>query len=179
MYKRQGYYGGDSVQSEDTGKLTPKMEIINKERLLLKVTCDTPRDPLHFYVTVTDAQGHSTGRMELTGSEVNVSYRTYTVTMVLDDLTEGKRFSQQRRFRQLTPGSDLTLKVEVESDSRLVDSVTGKLTTNSLFAEVRDGGTTAVVKMCIRDSSKAGAWPASCWSAPLRIWRGTSSPTVL
>lgn len=140
-----GYYGGDSVQSEDTGKLTPKMEIINKERLLLKVTCDTPRDPLHFYVTVTDAQGHSTGRMELTGSEVNVSYRTYTVTMVLDDLTEGKRFSQQRRFRQLTPGSDLTLKVEVESDSRLVDSVTGKLTTNSLFAEVRDGGTTAVV----------------------------------
>ena len=27
----------------------------------------------------------------------------------------------------------------------LVDSVTGKLTTNSLFAEVRDGGTTAVV----------------------------------
>ena len=80
-----GYYGGDSVQSEDTGKLTPKMEIINKERLLLKVTCDTPRDPLHFYVTVTDAQGHSTGRMELTGSEVNVSYRTYTVTMVLDD----------------------------------------------------------------------------------------------
>ena len=140
-----GYYGGDSVQSEDTGKLTPKMEIINKERLLLKVTCDTPRDPLHFYVTVTDAQGHSTGRMELTGSEVNVSYRTYTVTMVLDDLTEGKRFSQQRRFRQLTPGSDLTLKVEVESDSRLVDSVTGKLTTNSLFAEVRDSGTTAVV----------------------------------
>ena len=52
-----GYYGGDSVQSEDTGRLTPKMEIINKERLLLKVTCDTPRDPLHFYVTVTDAQG--------------------------------------------------------------------------------------------------------------------------
>ena len=25
-----GYYGGDSVQSEDNGKLTPKMEIINK-----------------------------------------------------------------------------------------------------------------------------------------------------
>ena len=25
-----GYYGGDSVQSENTGKLTPKMEIINK-----------------------------------------------------------------------------------------------------------------------------------------------------
>lgn len=56
-----GYYGGDSVQSEDTGKLTPKMEIINKERLLLKVTCDTPRDPLHFYVTVTDAQGTPPG----------------------------------------------------------------------------------------------------------------------
>ena len=83
-----GYYGGDSVQSEDTGKLTPKMEIINKERLLLKVTCDTPRDPLHFYVTVTDAQGHSDRADGAHRLRINVSYRTYTVTMVLDDLTE-------------------------------------------------------------------------------------------
>ena len=41
-----GYYGGDSVQSEITGKLTPHMEIINKEQLLLRVTCDTPMEPL-------------------------------------------------------------------------------------------------------------------------------------
>ena len=144
-----GYYGGDSTQTEDTGTLSPKFEIENKERLLLKVTCGSPRDPLHFYVTITDSFGHSTSRMEITGTELSVSYRTYTATMVLDELTDGMRFGQQRRFNALTPGSDLTIKVEVVSDSKLVDSVTGKLTTNSLFASLQDGGATAVVN-CAR-----------------------------
>lgn len=65
-----------------------------------------------------------------------MEYRTYSMEWATDGSEDNGK---------LTPGSDLTLKVEVESDSRLVDSVTGKLTTNSLFAEVRNGGTTAVV----------------------------------
>ena len=140
-----GYYGGDSVQSETTGKLTPHMEIINKEQLLLRVTCDTPMEPLHFYVTVSDGV-HSTSRIELTGSEVKTDYLTYTATMVLDSLTDGMRFGQQARFKNknLTPGADLTITVEVTCENRLVDSASGTLTTNSLFAEVR-GGDTAVV----------------------------------
>ena len=140
-----GYYGGDSIQSEITGKLTPHMEIINKEQLLLRVTCDTPMEPLHFYVTVSDGV-HSTSRIELTGSEVKTDYLTYTATMVLDSLTDGMRFGQQARFKNknLTPGADLTISVEVTCENRLVDSASGTLTTNSLFAEVR-GGDTAVV----------------------------------
>lgn len=140
-----GYYGGDSVQSEITGKLTPHMEIINKEQLLLRVTCDTPMEPLHFYVTVSDGV-HSTSRIELTGSEVKTDYLTYTATMVLDSLTGGMRFGQQARFKNknLTPGADLTITVEVTCENRLVDSASGTLTANSLFAEVR-GGDTAVV----------------------------------
>lgn len=140
-----GYYGGDSVQSEITGKLTPHMEIINKEQLLLRVTCDTPMEPLHFYVTVSDGV-HSTSRIELTGSEVKTDYLTYTATMVLDSLTDGMRFGQQARFKNknLTPGADLTITVEVTCENRLVDSASGTLTANSLFAEVR-GGNTAVV----------------------------------
>lgn len=140
-----GYYGGDSVQSEITGKLTPHMEIINKEQLLLRVTCDTPMEPLHFYVTVSDGV-HSTSRIELTGSEVKTDYLTYTATMVLDSLTDGMRFGQQARFKNknLTPGTDLTITVEVTCENRLVDSASGTLTANSLFAEVR-GGDTAVV----------------------------------
>lgn len=140
-----GYYGGDSVQSEITGKLTPHMEIINKEQLLLRVTCDTPMEPLHFYVTVSDGV-HSTSRIELTGSEVKTDYLTYTATMVLDSLTDGMRFGQQARFKNknLTPGADLTIAVEVTCENRLVDSASGTLTANSLFAEVR-GGDTAVV----------------------------------
>lgn len=140
-----GYYGGDSVQSEITGKLTPHMEIINKEQLLLRVTCDTPMEPLHFYVTVSDGV-HSTSRIELTGSEVKTDYLTYTATMVLDSLTDGMRFGQQVRFKNknLTPGADLTITVEVTCENRLVDSASGTLTANSLFAEVR-GGDTAVV----------------------------------
>lgn len=140
-----GYYGGDSVQSEITGKLTPHMEISNKEQLLLRVTCDTPMEPLHFYVTVSDGV-HSTSRIELTGSEVKTDYLTYTATMVLDSLTDGMRFGQQARFKNknLTPGADLTITVEVTCENRLVDSASGTLTANSLFAEVR-GGDTAVV----------------------------------
>lgn len=140
-----GYYGGDSVQSEITGKLTPHMEIINKEQLLLRVTCDTPMEPLHFYVTVSDGV-RSTSRIELTGSEVKTDYLTYTATMVLDSLTDGMRFGQQSRFKNknLTPGADLTITVEVTCENRLVDSASGTLTANSLFAEVR-GGDTAVV----------------------------------
>lgn len=140
-----GYYGGDSVQSEITGKLTPHMEIINKEQLLLRVTCDTPMEPLHFHVTVSDGV-HSTSRIELTGSEVKSDYLTYTATMVLDSLTDGMRFGQQARFKNknLTPGADLTITVEVTCENRLVDSASGTLTANSLFAEVR-GGDTAVV----------------------------------
>lgn len=140
-----GYYGGDSVQSEITGKLTPHMEIINKEQLLLRVTCDTPMEPLHFYVTVSDGV-HSTSRIELTSSEVKTDYLTYTATMVLDSLTDGMRFGQQARFKNknLTPGADLTITVEVTCENHLVDSASGTLTANSLFAEVR-GGDTAVV----------------------------------
>lgn len=140
-----GYYGGDSVQSEITGKLTPHMEIINKEQLLLRVTCDTPMEPLHFYVTVSDGV-HSTSRIELTGSEVKTDYLTYTATMVLDSLTDGMRFGQQARFKNknLTPGADLTITMDVTCENRLVDSASGTLTANSLFAEVR-GGDTAVV----------------------------------
>lgn len=140
-----GYYGGDSVQSEITGKLTPHMEIINKEQLLLRVTCDTPMEPLHFYVTVSDGV-HSTSRIELTGSEVKTDYLTYTATMVLDSLTDGMRFGQQARFKNknLTPGADLTITVEVTCENRLVDSASGTLTANSLFAEVRDGDTAVV-----------------------------------
>ena len=156
-----GYYGGDSIQAEATGKLTPKMEIINQEQLLLRVTCDTPRDPLHFYVTISDGQ-HTTSRMELTGTEVVTSYRTYTATMTLDSLRSDMRFSQQKRFRSLTPGADLTIKVEVECESRLVDSVTGTLTTNSLFAEVRDGNTAVVTyARHLQNLEKASGLPAS------------------
>lgn len=102
-------------------------------------------EPLHFYVTVSDGV-HSTSRIELTGSEVKTDYLTYTATMVLDSLTDGMRFGQQARFKNknLTPGADLTITVEVTCENRLVDSASGTLTANSLFAEVR-GGDTAVV----------------------------------
>ena len=162
-----GYYGGDSTLTEDTGTLSPKFEIENKERLLLKVTCESPRDPLHFYVTITDSFGHSTSRMEITGTELSVSYRTYTAAMVLDELTDGMRFGQQRRFNALTPGSDLTIRVEVVSDSKLVDSVTGKLTTNSLFASLQDGGTTAVVNYArhLQNLDKDSGLPATITAA--------------
>lgn len=144
-----GYYGGESVLTEQTYTLSPKVEIINAEKLLLQVECKSPREPLHFYVTVTDSYGRSTGRFELldrvNGDTVDSEYLTYRATMVLDSLSGNMRFGEQSRFSALTPGADLTLKVEVECNNRLVDSWSGEYRTNSLFAELRENGSVAVV----------------------------------
>ena len=50
----------------------------------------------------------------------------------------------------------------MECESRLVDSVTGTLTTNSLFAEVRDGNTAVITyARHLQNLEKASGLPAS------------------
>ncbi len=152
-----GYYGGDSVGAAPTGDLDPDIEIINGEQLLLRISCDMQGNyPLHFYVTLADEHKHSTGEIELTDNhgEIKQEYRTYTATMVIDDLTEGQamRFSQQTRFKKhnLTPGDDLKITVRVSSESQLVESYTTTLKNrvNSLYNSVtkdEKGDRTAVI----------------------------------
>ena len=87
-----GYYGGDSVGNFDTGELEPKVEVLNGERLLLKITCDMyGSDWLNFSVTIRDESGHSTGEIRLQEGEVD------RVTPHLHRTDGAGRFDGERR----------------------------------------------------------------------------------
>lgn len=149
-----GYYGGDSVLSYDTSELDAKAEIVNGDQLLLKITCNRLLgesgflDPT-FTVTLRDESGH-TAEVKLANNEIVKNARSIEATLVLDNLAEGKlmRFAEQERFKSLVPGENLTISVNVSVDNDLVEpAVIENITTNSLFADARDGsnGRTAVI----------------------------------
>ena len=149
-----GYYGGDSVLSYDTSELDAKAEIVNGDQLLLKITCNRLLgesgflDPT-FTVTLRDESGH-TAEVTLANNEIDKNARSIEATLVLDNLAEGKqmRFAEQERFNNLVPGENLTISVNVSVDNDLVEpAVIENITTNSLFADARDGsnGRTAVI----------------------------------
>ena len=160
-----GYYGGDSIEANDTGDLKPKVEIENGERLTVEIVCDMYQlARLQFDVTLSDESGHTTAPIRLRGAEVKLVGHTYTAELVLDDLTEGAqlRFAQQSRFcdqtsgEHLVPGEQLTVTVKVSSQSDQANSAVKKLVTNSLFDYVEDnagGGRTA----CWRHRDRRGA----------------------
>ena len=162
-----GYYGGDAAAVNDTGVLAPWVEIVNEERLEVRITCKAPNDrALHFFVIISDDEGHATERTELenndtvTFTKIERHFRDYEVTVTLDDLSEeSRRFAQQDWLKKLTPGANLTVTVEVTSDDPLVEGaryVPEK--TNGLFRTLRDGNTAVIT--CARhlqnldDSSK-------------------------
>lgn len=149
-----GYYGGDSVLSYDTSELDAKAEIVNGDQLLLKITCNRLLgesgflDPT-FTVTLRDESGH-TAEVKLANNEIVKNARSIEATLVLDNLAEGKlmRFAEQERFKSLVPGENLTISVNVSVDNDLVEpAVIENITTNSLFADARDGsnGRTAFI----------------------------------
>ena len=149
-----GYYGGDSVLSYDTSELDAKAEIVNGDQLLLKITCNRLLgesgflDPT-FTVTLRDESGH-TAEVKLANNEIVKNARSIEATLVLDNLAEGEqmRFAGQERFKSLVPGENLTISVNVSVDNDLVEpAVIENITTNSLFADARDGsnGRTAVI----------------------------------
>lgn len=156
-----GYYGGDAVGAADTDSLRLTTVVpINQEKLQVVATCKRPAGVtgLKFYATVTDESGNTTGEFEITDGRVDTvenHLRNYTVTLTLDDLSEGKnlRFGQQDRFKDkgLIPGENLTVEIRVEAvDNLLIEDARGMVNNvNSLFAEVRGNGTdgrTAVIE---------------------------------
>lgn len=146
-----GYYGGDSVLSYDTSELDAKAEIVNGDQLLLKITCNRLLgesgflDPT-FTVTLRDESGH-TAEVKLANNEIVKNARSIEATLVLDNLAEGEqmRFAEQERFKSLVPGENLTISVNVSVDNDLVEpAVIENITTNSLFADARDGSTAVI-----------------------------------
>lgn len=147
-----GYYGGDSVGAADTDSLSLTVEVIDQEKLLVRAVCKSVglMRPT-FRATVSDESGH-TAEFEF-ADDLRQNLRTYTVTLTLDDLSEGKnlRFGEQARFKDkgLVPGENLTVKIRADVPDNLILGAEETVSNiNSLFAEVRENGTgrTAVVK---------------------------------
>ena len=154
-----GYYGGDSVGAAATESLDLTVDVINKDQLLVVASCKVNlRNKPQFYAVIKDESGNTVKEFEIkndtnTGDTVKPEKDLCTATLVLDNLSEGEklRFGQQERFDKLIPGENLTVTIRVKDEKNSQIQGTSKtVTTNSLFAEVRDDarGTsrTAVIK---------------------------------
>ena len=162
-----GYYGGDSVGAAATESLDLTVDVINKDQLLVVASCKVNlRNKPQFYAVIKDESGHTVKEFEIennTVDTVKTEKDLCTATLVLDNLSTGKnlRFGQQDRFKDaktsehLIPGENLTVTIRVKDTSNdQIQGTSKTVTTNSLFAEVRDrtgglGGTdgrTAVIK---------------------------------
>ena len=157
-----GYYGGDSVGAAATESLDLTVDVINKDQLLVVASCKvSARNNLQFYAVIKDESDNTVQEFEIktdtnTGDTVKTEKGIRTATLVLDNLSAGKnlRFGQQERFNKLIPGENLTVTIRVKDENNNQIQGTSKtVTTNSLFAEVRDDasgigrtGRTAVIK---------------------------------
>ena len=156
---RIGYYGGDSVGAAETNNLTLTLEVINREKLQIVAACKMPAGVtgLKFYATVEDESNRSVDKIEIidktNGDSLDKKGRSYTATLTLDDLSEGKklRFCEQTRFQSLTPGENLTVTIRVEAapQNALIEDAIKTVSVNSLFAEVEAnaaGGRRAIIR---------------------------------
>lgn len=161
-----GYYGGDSVGAAATESLDLTVDVINKDQLLVVASCKVSlRNKLQFYAVIKDESGNTVQEFKIEDGAVDTvktENGLRTATLVLDNLSTGKdlRFGQQSRFKDaktnkhLIPGENLTVTIRVKDEkNNQIQGTSKTVTTNSLFAEVRDnasglGGTgrTAVIK---------------------------------
>ena len=155
-----GYYGGDSVGAAATESLDLTVDVINKDQLLVVASCKVSlRNKLQFYAVIKDESDNTVQEFKIEDGAVDTvktENGLCTATLVLDNLSAEKnlRFGQQTRFKDLIPGENLTVTIRVKDENNNQIQGTSKtVTTNSLFAEVRDdasgiGGTgrTAVIK---------------------------------
>lgn len=146
---RVGYYSGNVVEIEDTGALTPKLDIINMDILQATVTCDIkglPSDTFKFEITITGtARGSENTKKTITisGTTADASYAhgltierkntSYIATLTLDKLEDGKQFKDV--FPEFEPGCNISISAKVtNTDNSLIDAgSTGEQTVNSLF----------------------------------------------
>lgn len=152
-----GYYGstengtvGEQIEYGTVGlpkTFAPKLEIVNGEELYVKISCNGMRalrwtqNKLKLTLTVTDAHNNSMEKTYTGGSEdLFVINDSITVTKILDSLETKNSFGTV--CSSLTPGDDLTIKVELDysddKNNKLINGSTEK-TVNSLFGSVEKG----------------------------------------
>ena len=134
-----GYYGGDITRINFTSELHPSLEIINAEKLILKIRCNkavsgmaqTGATTLCFDIRLNNGAYVKT----VTESQMTqVSGTDFLYTWVMDSLLDGEHFYEQTGI----PGGHtvaITVEARVEGD----DYVSGQKadgSVNSLFADV-------------------------------------------
>ena len=139
-----------------TESLDLTVDVINKDQLLVVASCKvSARNNLQFYAVIKDESDNTVQEFEIktdtnTGDTVKTEKGLRTATLVLDNLSAGKnlRFGQQDRFKDaktskhLIPGENLTVTIRVKDEkNNQIQGTSKTVTTNSLFAEVRDHGT--------------------------------------
>ena len=146
-----GYYGGDSVGAAATESLDLTVDVINKDQLLVVASCKvSARNNLQFYAVIKDESDNTVQEFKIEDGAVDTvktENGLRTATLVLDNLSTGKdlRFGQQSRFKDaktnkhLIPGENLTVTIRVKDEkNNQIQGTSKTVTTNSLFAEVRD-----------------------------------------
>ncbi|MDO4182391.1 MAG: hypothetical protein Q4E12_02125 [Coriobacteriia bacterium] len=143
---RVGYYGGGSANSGDVTKITPRITVINAEKLVANLSVSVPSSagtssPV-FEVTLKDAEGNTYiqyftyGQPTVEGNTKNYPVnsasmtklgRTYSVALTLDDLSEeATRFVNQYGSKAtitgdgnnaLDAGTELTITLKVSVPS--------------------------------------------------------------
>ncbi len=142
---RIGYYGGDLTQIAvvDKDSMTAVLKIINKEELILDMTCYTAEMPT-FTVTIQDTAGNTYSKTIDPSAITPVSGVEFHTTWTLDSLKNGGSFFTQTEGKLLC-GTDITVILTTsrpwEPGVDLTDKATA--TTNSLFAWGGDYGNDA------------------------------------
>ena len=160
-----GYYGstengtiGGQIEYGTVGlpkTFKPELKIVNGEELYVKISCNGMRalrwtqNKLKLTLTVTDAHGKSMEKKYTGGSEdLFIINDSITVTKILDSLETKNSFGTV--CEGLTPGDDLTIKVELDysddKNNKLINgSAEGKV--NSLFGSVEKNSDGKITKI--------------------------------
>lgn len=147
-----GWYGGEDAEEQGIRLRVPSLEIINAEKLMVKVTDPNAPDVKQSYLVKLIVTGKSSGAEAYftlkgsTATEQNQNRITATSAddsylAVLDDITAaGMHFANIKADKgAFIPGENLEIKAvaySVDTLSNIAMSRTAK--TNSLFAELRD-----------------------------------------
>ncbi len=147
-----GWYGGEKAEEQGIRLRAPSLEIINAEKLMVRVTDPNAENIEESYLVKLIVTGKSSGAEAYftlrdnsgafdttTGRITQTTDEPYTV--VLDDITaNGMHFAElAANSGTFLPGENLLIKAVAYSSEKLSNiAMSPEATTNSLFAELSD-----------------------------------------
>ncbi len=147
-----GWYGGEKAEEQGIRLRAPSLEIINAEKLMVRVTDPNAENIEESYLVKLIVTGKSSGAeayFTLKGSSttdqnperITASTEGDSYLVVLDDITAlGMHFAElAANSGTFLPGENLLIKAVAYSSEKLSNiAMSPEATTNSLFAELSD-----------------------------------------